>query len=270
MGYVDNEGARLYWTEKGSGPPVLLIMGLSFTHEMWYRTLPALGGYRAILFDNRGMGRSSVPKGPYFIRQMARDAHAVLSAAGVSSAHVIGASMGGMIAQELALLFPQRVRSLILACTSYSGVFARWPDFRCGQWLVGAKGSREERERTLANLLYAPTTPMGRIHEDIRTRCACLWSQNGFLNQFVAILLWNAYWRLPSISAPTLVIHGDQDRLIPLQNGRVVARRIPGARFQLIQDAGHILTTDQPEICHEILTRFLGEQTGALQATGSG
>ena len=261
MPYVENEGARLYWTERGSGPPVLLIMGLSFTHEMWHRTLPALSGCRAILFDNRGMGRSSVPSGPYFIRQMARDANAVLVAAGANSAHVLGASMGGMIAQELALLYPERVRSLILACTSYAGFFARWPDVRCSQWLLGSKRTREERERALANLLYASTTPMARIHEDIGIRCACMWSRKGFLNQFGGILPWNAYFRLPRITAPTLVIHGDQDKLIPPQNGKIVARRIPGARFELIQNAGHILTTDQPEFCREALSKFLAEQT---------
>src|ERR1700739_2778868 len=100
MPYTENEGACLYWTEVGSGPPVLLIMGLSFTHEMWFRILPSLAErHRVILFDNRGMGRSSVARGPYSIAQMARDAPAVLRAAGVSSAHIIGASMGGMIAQ---------------------------------------------------------------------------------------------------------------------------------------------------------------------------
>jgi 3-oxoadipate enol-lactonase len=270
MPYAENDGARLYWTEKGSGPPVLLIMGLSFTHEMWHRTLPALAGYRAILFDNRGMGRSSVPHGPYSIRQMARDAHAVLSAAGVSSAHIIGASMGGMIAQELALLHPQRVRSLLLACTSYSGLFARWPDVRCGRWLVGSKATREEQERSLANLLYAASTPMSRIHEDIRIRCACTWSRKGFLNQFAGILLWNSYPRLPRIIVPTMVIHGDQDHLIPLQNGKIVAKRIPGARFQLVRNAGHILMTDQPEFCGYALSEFLAEQSNPLSATGSG
>ena len=263
MPYIENDGARLYWTEQGSGPPILLIMGLSFTHEMWHRTLPALDGYRAILFDNRGMGRSSVPRGPYSIRQMARDASAVLTAAGVESAHVLGASMGGMIAQELALLYPGWVRSLTLACTSYGGLFARWPDVRCGRWLVGSKTTRISQERSLSHLLYADTTPEARIQEDIRIRCACTWNRKGFLNQFAGILMWNAYRRLPRITAPTLVIHGDQDRLVPLQNGKTVARRIPGARFYLVRNAGHILTTDQPEVCGDALMGFLAEQTKA-------
>ncbi len=104
MPYAVNQGTRLYWTEYGEGTPILLIMGLSFTHEMWYRVLTWLTpGYRAIVFDNRGMGRSDVPPGPYSIPQMASDAAAVMDAAGISAAHVVGASMGGMIAQELAL-----------------------------------------------------------------------------------------------------------------------------------------------------------------------
>jgi pimeloyl-ACP methyl ester carboxylesterase len=246
-------------------------MGLSFTHEMWYRTLPGLAGYRAILLDNRGMGRSSVPSGPYRIQQMARDADAILTAAGVESAHVIGASMGGMIAQELALLRPHRVRTLLLACTTFSGVFGRWPDFRSARWVTGWKSSREEQDRLLATLLYANTTPMSRIEEDIRIRSACLCSRDGFLNQFAGILLWNSYFRLPRITAPTLVMHGDQDRLVPIQNGKVVARRIPGARFEIIPNAGHILTTDQPEMCRDRLVRFLNEHgEGAAAATPSG
>src|SRR5579884_2099869 len=184
MPYVDNEGARLYWTETGSGPPILLIMGLSFTHEMWYRTLPGLSGYRAILFDNRGMGRSSAPRGPYSMRQMARDARAVLQAAGAGPAHVIGASMGGMIAQELALLNPECVRSLVLACTSYSGLFSRWPDMRFAGWLLGSRTARDNRRRSLTDLLYAPTTPLERIEEDIRIRSQCTWTAVGFYSQF--------------------------------------------------------------------------------------
>lgn len=260
MAYVANEGARLYWQEKGSGPPVLLIMGLSFTHEMWYRVAPGLAAeYRTIVFDNRGMGRSDVPRGPYTMRRMASDARAVMDAAGVEAAHVIGASMGGMIAQELALRHPERVRSLMLGCTTSRGLLGKWPEFRYGprQW---SGRSREERERSLRSLLYAETTPEERIEEDLRVRCGCRWCYKGFLNQFSGILMWSAYRRLPRIGVPTLVIHGDQDRLVPPENGRVIASRIPGARFELIRDAGHILITDQPEACAEAIGRFLEEQ----------
>ncbi|MDQ2775605.1 MAG: alpha/beta hydrolase [Acidobacteriota bacterium] len=259
MPYVINEGARLYWEAHGSGSPILLIIGLSFTHEMWFRILPALAGrHRVILFDNRGMGRSSVPPGPYSIPKMARDAGAVLEAAGESAAHVIGASMGGMIAQELALKKPDLVRSLLLGCTTHSGLFGRWPDFSA----VPRRGAptRLDRERSIVKLLYADTTPQDRIEEDLHIRCGCEWSNKGFLNQFAGILMWSAYRRLPRIQVPTLVVHGDQDRLVPAENGKVVAQRIPNARFELVKNAGHVMTTDQPEICSGLMLEFLAGQ----------
>ena len=166
--------------------------------------------------------------------------------------------MGGMIAQELALSEPAMVRSLILACTSHSGLFGRWPDFSRVPRRSGK--TREERERALIAMLYADSTPLQMIEEDIQIRTACNWTSKGFLSQFAGILMWSAYRRLPSISVPTLVVHGDQDRLVPAENGRAVARRIPGARFELILNAGHVMTTDQPETCSRTLLRFLTAQ----------
>lgn len=259
MPYAANEGATLYWEEHGSGPPVVLIMGLSFTLEMWFRVLPALvASYRVILFDNRGMGRSSVPRGPYSIRQMARDTAAVMDAADVQNAHILGASMGGMVAQELALSFPHRVRSLLLACITHGGFLSRWPVLsRLPRGIPWSKSERIDRERSAIPLLYADTTPIERIEEDLHLRCSCQWTGQGFLNQLAAILVWTSYRRLPRIQAPTIVLHGNQDRLVPPVNGRVVAKRIPGAQFRTIENAGHVLTTDQPEICTELLLEFL-------------
>ena len=243
-------------------------MGLSFTHEMWGRVLPSLEAhYRCIFFDNRGMGRSDVPQGPYSIRTLASDAVAVLDAAGVSAAHVVGASMGGMIAQEMALRDPERVLSLTLGCTTYSGLFARWPHLefvpRRVQW---SRSARLDRERALRPLLYADTTPEELIEEDVLMRCDCNWSYKGFFNQFLGVLRWSSYRRLPQIRVPTLVMHGDQDHLVPIENGQVVAARIPGARFALIRNAGHVLTTDQPEACIDALLTFLAEVDEGVEA----
>ena len=119
--YTTSSATRIFWDESGQGDP-LLIMGLGYTHEMWHRTRPLLSQhYRTIAFDNRGVGQSDVPAGSYSIAQMAADAAAVLDAAQIQRAHVFGISMGGMIAQEFALAYPHRVRSLILGCTACGG-----------------------------------------------------------------------------------------------------------------------------------------------------
>src|ERR1700758_3304900 len=122
MPIVENQGAEIYWDEQGSGEPLLLIMGLSYPSYMWHRTRPVLAQtYRTIALDNRGVGQSDVPSGVYSMALMASDAATVLDAAKVQSAHVFGVSMGGMIAQEFALRYPKRVRSLILGCTAAGG-----------------------------------------------------------------------------------------------------------------------------------------------------
>jgi len=260
--FAVNRGVRIYWEEWGSGPPVLLVMGLSFNLDMWFRVIPGLAcNHRVIAFDNRGVGRSDVPRGPYTIPTMAEDAMSVLRAAQVNEpVHVVGASMGGMISQELVLRHPNAFRSLALACTACGPVHRlAWPNFRRSptlrEWLL-LRG--EVRERSLVRLLYADTTPEERIQEDIQMRLVRPPNLTGVLNQFAGVLVWSAYGRLPQIRIPTLVVHGEQDHVLPAVNGRVIAERIPGAEFVLIKNAGHILGTDQPEACMRELGRFLG------------
>lgn len=198
------------------------------------------------------------------MRLMAGDACAVLDAAQTGAAHVVGASMGGMIAQEMAHRCPERVLSLVLACTSYSGLFARWPDFKgCSIGLPWSKRGRAERERSLRTLIYAPETPAERIEEDLRVHCACRCTAKGFLNQLAGILMWNSYRWLPTLRTPALVVHGNKDRLIPPENAQTLASRMPLARYCSIPGAAHILTTDQPQACREAIGGFLREQITA-------
>lgn len=274
MPYAIHNGVRLYWEEHGSGPPLLLIMGLSFTLEMWHRVTPQFSkDYRVILLDNRGVGRSDVPGGRYSIGTMAEDALAVLNAAGVDEpALLLGASMGGMIAQELTLRHPDRVRALVLGCTACGPLLrATWPQlgWSPGLWhWISSRG--EPRERSLVRLLYASTTPKDRIEEDIAIRTACQPPVQAVLRQLAGILSWSSYKRLPQIKVPTLVVHGDQDHVLPPANGRMVASRIESSEFVLLPDAGHILTTDQPELSLQVVGRFLERVRATDYASDAG
>ncbi len=261
MPYIENQGARIYWDEQGSGEPILLLMGLGYPLDMWYRTRPVLAqNFRTIAIDNRGIGRSEMPPGPYPIALMASDASAVLDAAGIESSHVYGISMGGMIAQELALQHPERVRSLILGCTAAGGPTAiqAEPEVRRMLMSRGAMAPEEAAQAAIP-FIYDPGTPRSRIDEDLNIRRPWFPRPEAYNAQLQGILAWEAHSRLPQIAVPTLVIHGDNDRLVPAANGALVAGSIPGARLVKIPNAGHIYPTDQTEAAHRAVLDFLAQ-----------
>jgi len=262
MPHVDANGASIYWEERGHGEPLLLIMGLGVTLEGWSRLGPALAErYRTILFDNRGTGRSAVPPGPYAIETMAADAAAVLDAAGVDRAHVFGISMGGMIAQELALRSPSRVRSLILGCTAPGGRDA----VPASREVIAALAARQTMTReqamwAMAPYIYDASTPRARIEEDFARRLSAPVSADGYFAQLAGIRAWSGTLpRLPAIAVPTLVVHGETDQLVPPENGRIIARAIPDARLVTIPHASHIFTTDQFDAARDAVLAFLKE-----------
>jgi 3-oxoadipate enol-lactonase len=261
MSFVENEGARIYWDERGAGEPLLLIMGLSYPSYMWHRTRPLLAkSYRTIAFDNRGIGQSDVPAGVYPIALMASDAAAVLDAAGIERAHVFGTSMGGMIAQEFAFQYPQRVRSLILGCTSPGGPHATPTEPAALQALTRRGLSPEDAKEAIIPFIYHLGTPRERIDEDMAIRMKWYPTPQGYTGQLYGIFGWEAYSRLAQIAAPTLVIHGEADGLIPVANARLLAEKIPRAKLVLIADASHIFDTDQPGEAHRAILEFLSAQ----------
>jgi len=264
MAFVGNQGVKIYWDEQGQGEPVLLIVGLAYPSQMWYRTRPLLAScYRTLVLDNRGIGQSDVPQGPYPIALMASDAAAVLDAAGVESAHVFGVSMGGMIAQEFALQYPARVRSLILGCTAAGGATAVRAEPEAIQMLMNReKMSPEQAAEASVPFIYDPTTPRARIDEDIAIRRPWFPSAAGYAAQLQGILGWESYSRINQIVAPTLVIHGESDRLVPPGNSKLIAERIPGAKLVMIPHASHLFLTDQTEVSHHAILQFLNEQAG--------
>lgn len=261
MTFTENRGAKIYWDEQGLGDPLLLIMGLSYPSYMWHRTRPFLAqNFRTIAFDNRGIGQSDVPEGVYPIAQMASDAAAVLDAAKIASAHVFGVSMGGMIAQEFTLQYPQRVRSLILGCTNAGGphIVSAAPEVL--QILMRQGMTPREQTEAIIPYIYDAATPRHRIDEDMAIRMKWYPTPQGYLGQLQGILAWEAHSRLAQIKAPTLIIHGETDQLVPAANSRLIAERIPQAKLVLIPHASHIFETDQPGVANRAIMEFLSAQ----------
>jgi len=259
MAFVENQKARIYWDEQGRGEPILLIMGLAYPSLMWYRTRPLLASrYRTLVLDNRGIGQSDVPQGPYPIALMASDAAAVLDAAGIESAHLFGVSMGGMIAQEFALQYPERLRSLILGCTAPGGPNAVRAEKRVTEILMGIGLGPEEHARAMRPYVYDSSTPLDRIEEDLAIRRQWFPKPEAYKAQLQGIFEWESYSRLEKIAAPTLVIHGEADQLVPAGNADVIASRIKGSQLVKLPNASHIFTTDQPEASLKAIMDFLG------------
>lgn len=263
MPFTENDGVKLYWDSEGSGAPVLLIMGLGWPSYSWYRTRPVLSErYRTIAFDNRGIGQSDAPPGPYSMTQMAADAAAVLKAANVNTAHILGVSMGGMIAQEFALQYPQKARSLVLGCTAAGGPHAVQAKPEVIQVLMsrGVYPDPEAFSAAIEPFIYDPGTPQSRRDEDLQVRRKWFPKPDAYFAQLQAIVGWEAYSRIGQIAAPTLVVHGATDLLVPPENARLIAERIPGAKLVILPNASHIFNTDQSAAAHAVILDFLAAQ----------
>jgi 3-oxoadipate enol-lactonase len=256
----------LHWERAGSGPPVLLITGLGLSGGAWWRTVPVLArDLGVITFDNRGVGRSKAVLHAYTTEEMAEDARAVLDAAGVARAHVYGISLGGMVAQQLALRHPERVWSLVLGATHAGGPHVVPPDRDVIAFLRhrlvmrhedGAWGSVPFNYSDRARREHPE-----RIAEDIAQRLSHPFPLQAYRAQIWAAALHDCYDRLDRIKAPTLVVHGREDRMIPAENGRRVADRIPHARLLELDRIGHLYPTEAPEVDRRI-ARFMLENTG--------
>jgi pimeloyl-ACP methyl ester carboxylesterase len=263
MPIATNGTVKLHWESFGEGPPVLLIAGQGMTVDGWWATTAVLAqSFRVIAFDNRDTGRSSRLPWPYSLVHMAHDAVAVLDAAGEQRAHVYGISLGSMVAQEVALRHPDRVQALVLGASSAGGFAAYKPSpSSLAQTFLLRAGAMGPEEAEWAAVPYTYAEKTRRLHADrIATDIAHRVSSPGeplaFLHQAAVVATHDAYARLNNVTAPTLVVHGEQDVFVPPANALVLAERIPGAQLRLWPEAGHMYPIDEPEADHDI-ARFL-------------
>jgi 3-oxoadipate enol-lactonase len=268
------DGTKIAYSAWGrrDGTPVLLVQGLGIESRGWALQRGAFGRrHRCIAVDNRGTGGSDAPAGPYDLSIMANDAIAVLDAAGIERAHVVGASMGGVIAQIIGVMHPERVRSLTLACTS-----CRHHDWRrelFAEWAVavGEHGMGALVEDDGMRWLIGP-----RLHRrfgvfvNVLARVLMQTPPHAFIAQVDAILNARDELRmeLPSITVPTLVITGSQDTLTPLGDAEELAELIPASQLYVLRGAAHGLMAEAPNAFNDVVVRFL-DDVDAAQGTST-
>jgi pimeloyl-ACP methyl ester carboxylesterase len=247
---------------EGDGPPLLAIMGLTGTLGHW-RGFPRrfTDEHRVITFDNRGAGGTSAPAGPYTTAQLARDALGLLDHLGIESAVVLGVSMGGMIAQALALEAPERVTKLVLACTSHGGNTAVPPDPEVlAAFASGTKGGAEATVRRLLALNFSPRflEESAHIFEELVTYgLANRMTPAGFYGQAAAVGMHDVAARVNEIRVPTLVITGALDRLIPAGNAALLGNAIAGSRVVTLEGVGHMFWIEAADDAEKAIRSFL-------------
>jgi pimeloyl-ACP methyl ester carboxylesterase len=252
----------LHYEVYGKGEPVVLIPGLAGGAWMWSRHVaPLATKFRVVTFDPRGIGQSSFGSGPLTIPLLADDIAALLDRLRIKQAHILGASFGGFVAQEFALAYPGATRTLSLCCTSFGGPNHVAPSMETLMAIVSTNGFNTE-DSIRRNLLPAFSPDFVRNHPDeieevIKLRMANPVVEEAYRSQLTAAVAFNAESRVCAIKAPTLVLSGDADVIVPAQNSRNLAAKIPGAALRLIEGGSHLFFIEQPAEFDRIVVEFL-------------
>ena len=263
MPKVSVNGLKLFYEIEGEGEPVVLIPGFAAGRWIWFKQTDELARhFRVIVFDPRGVSASDKPEGPQTISLLADDIAHLLQTIGIESAHIVGASFGGFVAQEFALKYPSMTRKLVLCCTSFGGPNHVAPDRETLIALASTKGLNSE-ERMRANLLLAFTpeyirTQTAEVDRVVHLRATNEVPEHVYMSQLQAAVSFNAEARVERITSPTLVLSGDADVIVPLQNSRNLAAKIPGAQLRIIQGGSHTFFIEQAEKFNDIVSEFLG------------
>ncbi len=256
---------RIAWERQGAGPPVLLVHGLGYARWGWEPVLPGLAErFDVISFDNRGIGESDAPPGPYSVAELAADAVRVLDEAGVERAHVVGTSLGGMVAQELALSYPARVDRLVLACTTPGGPNAH-PMPQATLTLLAEAATLEPLvalRRFVENAL-SPSAVAERpelVDRILAHRVATAQEPAAWAAQAAAGAAFDAFDRLGALAAPTLVQHGSEDVVVDPRNGELLVELLPHARLDVFPGTGHLYFWEEPARFVESVASFLEDR----------
>ena len=250
---------RIAWERRGEGFPLVLVQGLGYARWGWEPVADALAErYEIVLLDNRGIGDSDAPSGAYTAAEMAGDVLSVLDEAGLDKPHIVGTSLGGMVAQELALTAPERVDKLVLVCTTPGGRNAAPMPGKTVRLIARAPTlGREVALRKFVENALAPDPPDGIVERILAHRLETDQPLSAWLSQAAAGMTFDAWDRLPNLKIPTLVVHGTADVVVDPKNADLLAARIPGAQLELFPGCGHLLFWEEPERFVEVVEGFL-------------
>ena len=271
MPLVEIAGHELYHERRGSGEPLLLIQGMSGNHLHWGEPFRSLiePQFDTIIFDNRGIGRSAPMTGPFTIADLADDAAALLDVLGIEEAHVMGISMGGMAAQELALRHPERVRTLVLGCTTAGGANATPTDpevvGRLAELFMSGRIGEVFAEGFRFNVSSEFAADQGNVDTFRQIAAELPMELPIMLAQFQAVTGHDTSSRLGDIATPTLILHGSDDRILPVGNAHHLAALMPDARLEIFDGVGHLFWWERPERSAELVREHAAAGAAAAQ-----
>ena len=259
-------GIEIAYNVTGAGTPLFLIGGFTMVKEMWSSLAEMFARqFRVISFDNRGVGETTVPDTDFTVAEMAADVVGLMDHLGIDKGHIFGVSLGGLIAQTLALDHAERIRKAVLGCTTHGGRHAIAQDPEVVAVLASAgdpKIPAEEaiRKRMQVNLAerFQREQPQ-KVEEFVQLALRHQPTPKGALGQMKALSVFNVKRRLGEIRCPVLVITGDEDKMVPAGNSQLLAEGIPGAELYIMQGAGHGFFRERPDEVHRVVTAFLNK-----------